>query len=1225
MKIKKTKLPAKNPEKGSRQTELTVEETIRQSEKSYHDLFNTIQQAIYIHNPDGTFDEVNAGACAMYGYSREEFIGKTPEFLSAPKMNDVAVLQEKMQKAFAGEPQQLEFWGKRKNGEVFPKEIKLSKGTYFGKDVIIAIATDISQKKQVEEEQKHKTEILQRTQRALMQIAKMPVDDLDGFLKKITEIEAKTLDIARVSIWWLTRDHAEIICADAYEQVSGNHNSGDRLIRRDFPRYFKALDENRTIAATDARTDKRTAEFTATYLIPFGITAMMDVPVRRSGTIIGVMCHEHQGTQRAWDLIEQDFAASVSDHIVSVIEGLERRSAEKALRESEERYRTLIEAVTDYIFTVRIESGQVTETTHGPGCEAVTGYTTRDFDTDPGLWLRMVVEEDRPGVILQVERILAGKEVQAIEHRIVRKDGGVRWVRNTTVPHYNANGSLIAYDGLIQDITGRKRDEQALRESEGRYSAIFSNSYSVSLLIDPDTGMIVDANDAAVRYYGYSRDQLTSMGIFDLNRLPEKKVLRNLQRAKDEKEKQFFSTHYLADGSRRYVEVYSGPIRVSGKPLFYSIIHDITERKLAEQALRESEAMLNVILQSSPIPKFVIDTGHRVISWNKALEETSGIKARDVKGTNRHWAAFYNAERPCLADLIVEGDEGKIAERYKDMVKKSDAVEGAYEATDFFPSMGSTGKWLHFIAAPVIDPSGKVIGAVETLEDITPLVKAQQELKESEERYSSLFTNSYSVSLLIDPDTGLIIDANDAAVRYYGYSRYQLKSIGIFDLNRLPKEKVIRNLQRAKDQKEKHFHTTHYRADGETRFVEVFSGPIRVQGKPLFYSIIHDITDRRLAETALQESEERYRTLIDQLPDYVIVHRDGILLYVNPAGAFRLGYNAESLIGQSIFPFIAPECRDNLREKLSKRMAGIEIPSYELKIVAKDNTIRTVLVNGATVSFEGKPASLNVLSDITAIKMAEESIRYANEELEKRVAERTNELSSTNDQLISEIAARAKAEADISRSLEEKDLLLREIHHRVKNNLQIIASLLNLQSRYITDEKVLESIRDSQSRVRAMALVHERIYRSHNISDINLKEYLNYLTKQIFQFYNIRHNQVAITITMDEITADIDTLIPAGLILNELVSNSLKHAFPEGRKGIISIECERQESNTLRFIYHDDGAGLPPGFDWKNTESLGLRLVNNLVDQLNGTIDLSEGNGTTFIITLQPKRDQPGA
>jgi two-component system, sensor histidine kinase PdtaS len=773
-------------------------------------------------------------------------------------------------------------------------------------------------------------------------------------------------------------------------------------------------------------------------------------------------------------------------------------------------------------------------------------------------------------------------------------------------------------------------------------------------------------------------------------------------------------------------------------------------------SIMQSEAPLNAIIQASPIPMFVIDKDHRVISWNKALENTTGIMSSMVLGTNLHWKAFYPAERPCLADVLVEGVLERIPDLYSDKYWKSEILEGAYEATDFFPRMGPGGKWFHFIAAPVNDRSGNLIGAMETIEDITRLVEAQDELKESESRYSALFSNNHSVSLLIDPDTGRIVEANEAAVRYYGYSHDQLTAMGIFDLNRLPNDTVVRNLKRAKDEKEKHFLSTHYRADGEKRYVEVYSGPIRVREKPLFYSIIHDITDRKKAETelqknqyllseamemahmadwefdvptgiftfndrfyalygttaereggyqmtaevyarefvhpddrdivaeevnnalttpdpgyralrkhriirrdgqvrdiivriridkdtegrtvkthganqditeqsraedALRESEERYRTLVDQLPDYIIVHREGILLYANPTASSQFGYTVEEVIGKPILQFIAPEHHDTVRQAIIRRMAGENLPAYEMKMKAKDGTFRTVLTHGSAIMFEGRLASLNVLTDITDRKLMEEEVRSLNRVLEQRVKDRTEALSKTNEQLTAEITARTRAEQEVIRSLQEKDLLLREIHHRVKNNLQIIVSLLNLQSRKITDPNVLESIKDSQSRVRAMALVHERIYRSYNIAEINLKDYLNYLTKQIFQFYNTQQNQIRIIVTMDDIMADIDTIIPVGLVMNELVSNSLKHAFPEGRKGTISIECTPQDANTISIVYHDNGIGMPPGFDWKNTESLGLRLVNSLVDQLNGTIQSGEGEGTTFIMTIRQKRE----
>lgn len=197
---------------------------------------------------------------------------------------------------------------------------------------------------------------------------------------------------------------------------------------------------------------------------------------------------------------------------------------------------------------------------------------------------------------------------------------------------------------------------------------------------------------------------------------------------------------------------------------------------------------------------------------------------------------------------------------------------------------------------------------------------------------------------------------------------------------------------------------------------------------------------------------------------------------------------------------------------------------------------------------------------------------------------------------------------------------MREIHHRVKNNLQIIASLLNLQSRYVTDKKVLDAIRESQNRVRAMALVHERIYQSPSIGTINLAEYMSYLINQLFHFYNIPSTQVQFTVNVDDIPADIDTAIPIGLIINELVSNALKHAFPEGRKGKIYVRGTQIAPDRFQFIFQDNGIGMPADYDWKNTDSLGLRLMKSLTKQLNGTLDLERDGCTVYTITLNPKK-----
>jgi two-component sensor histidine kinase len=257
--------------------------------------------------------------------------------------------------------------------------------------------------------------------------------------------------------------------------------------------------------------------------------------------------------------------------------------------------------------------------------------------------------------------------------------------------------------------------------------------------------------------------------------------------------------------------------------------------------------------------------------------------------------------------------------------------------------------------------------------------------------------------------------------------------------------------------------------------------------------------------------------------------------------------------------------------------------------------------------------------DITERKRADETIRAFSEDLERKVIERTSELSDVNLKLVTEIGIRINAEKQLTKTVGEKEVLLREVHHRVKNNLQIIISLLNLQSRYITDEGTLSAFRESQNRIKAMALVHEKLYQSTDVSKINLDNYIRFLSDNLFQFFGMKGKGVTFTTDIHDISLAIDTAIPIGLMINELISNSLKYAFPDGRKGEISIAIYRQDT-TLTVMYKDNGIGIPDDFDWRNARSLGLRLVISLVEQLEGTIELDQTTGTAFNIVVKEKQ-----
>jgi PAS domain S-box-containing protein len=222
-----------------------------------------------------------------------------------------------------------------------------------------------------------------------------------------------------------------------------------------------------------------------------------------------------------------------------------------------------------------------------------------------------------------------------------------------------------------------------------------------------------------------------------------------------------------------------------------------------------------------------------------------------------------------------------------------------------------------------------------------------------------------------------------------------------------------------------------------------------------------------------------------------------------------------------------------------------------------------------------------------------------------------------------DITGRKQAEEQLKTSLEEKILLLKEIHHRVKNNLQVISSLLFLQSDRVKDQQTHDILRDSQNRVKSMALIHEKLYRAKDLANVELGDYVKNLASQLFRSYQRQSTAIRLHVNAAGVFLGIDAAVPCGLILNELISNALKHAFPNDRSGNIYVELQQDQAGWVRLQVRDDGLGFPDDVDFQNTNSLGLQLVNTLAQQLDGTVELHRNGGTKFIITFSEITHKP--
>ena len=373
------------------------------------------------------------------------------------------------------------------------------------------------------------------------------------------------------------------------------------------------------------------------------------------------------------------------------------------------------------------------------------------------------------------------------------------------------------------------------------------------------------------------------------------------------------------------------------------------------------------------------------------------------------------------------------------------------------------------------------------------------------------------------------------------------------------------------------------------------------------------------SHAAVAAEHQRYRELFHFAPDgYVVTDPQGTIVEANRAAAALLNIAQERLIRKPLAVFIAFDDRGTFRSQLAWLENGGRVREWEVRVQPRN---RPPYPAALSCSASRNPRGMVVwlrwlLRDISERKQVEDVIRRANETLERQVQERTFALQALNEQLHRDIARRAAVEDQLRASLKEKEVLLREVHHRVKNNMQVISSLLNLQSGQIEECHIRGLFRESQHRIQTMALIHDTLYASSDLANINLLTFTSTLTSYLTNAYATADSHITLCIQADEVLVPPDTAVPYGLILNELVSNALKHAFPDGRGGQINLMLRRHPPSQAMLTVQDNGCGFPPDIDFRATNSLGLQLVNALTEQLGGTITLERHDGTAFTLTF---------
>lgn len=609
-----------------------------------------------------------------------------------------------------------------------------------------------------------------------------------------------------------------------------------------------------------------------------------------------------------------------------------------------------------------------------------------------------------------------------------------------------------------------------------------------------------------------------------------------------------------------------------GKPILgLAIIQDISEWKQVEESLRLRDRALTassngIVICDARYPHLPI------IYVNPAFEKITGYLASDILGESCWWLQENQGNHP---EWLCSPPPPQLQAAVREAKPCSVVLQNYRPDGTIF--------WNQLSISPIYDGEKKLSHFLSIHHDITEIEEAQSFLRLSQERLRYLVASNPAVIYSRQAaDQYKITFMSENVLALFGYAASDFLSDGNFWANHVhPEDIQVISLasSRLLDQE---FDVQEYRflhANGNYIWVRDEQKLIRdEQNRPLeIIGYWADISDRKQAEAALQVEKDKLQAVWDAVPGFVsLISADLKYIGVNQQLADVYGLSPEQFIGQQIgFLGTSPKFSQFITEFFASpaQSATQEITS------GIGNNQQTYLI--VVQKYQQGTAAVLIGIDITQRKQAEDKIQA---------------------------------------SLREKEVLLKEIHHRVKNNLQVISSLLKMQSRSITDPRILEIFQESQSRIHSMALIHEKLYQSEDLARINCAEYIHSLTSHLYRSYNVSPRNIQLEVKVPQISLSLDAALPCGLIINELVSNALKYAFPDKRSGKISIELALDLKNCYTLKVSDDGIGLPKNVDWENTRSLGLRLVRTLSQQLGATVALDLSHGTQFCLTFtEPK------
>lgn len=860
----------------------------------------------------------------------------------------------------------------------------------------------------------------------------------------------------------------------------------------------------------------------------------------------------------------------------------ERVIFEQSIRESEERFKLLSNvAIESICFVSENEiidcNDQFARMVDYHCREDVLGKNITEFVREPDL--SRLYTSGRGGLKTEIRAYTKTSKMKYLE------------ASASDIQYYDKKVIVV----LFYDITNRKRTEQALFQSIDLYKSLIENSPNgVYILID---NKIEYTNNKGLGLLGYSdEDDVYGKSFIDFvaDRFKEE-VEDNLQSVREGEEVDYKEISlqdkegYLIEvGLKATLTVFEGKpsIQVTitnlstrkqlmqeqvraniAEELNNILRHEIEEHKKTQQKLQEAQNFVRDIIESSIDMIIAIDESDKITEFNTAAQRLFGYELEEVMGKKASMLYVHKAD----------------FKHVKEELDKKDSFSG-----EILNRKKSGEEFTSFLSASLIkNQEGEILGSMGVSRDITELKKAEEELRASEERYRDIFENATDFILSID-NKGNFIYVNNSFKYAMGYSDEELEKMKITDIakdDRLKQTKDLFDVFVSDD-----LETVFVAKNGDHILVEGDTSIRFKGGKPhSIRAILRDVTEAKMSQRAAIQQQAKLESIFNSTENMMMWTIDKNYTItstnINFVKHMKELFDQPMNFGEPFMTIIKKHVNKDLYQgqldAIKKAFKG-KPQQFELPLLDKDG-------NNVWLQFFLNPV-------------------YIDEgELE--------EISC----LAYDITERKEIDRKIRNSLKEKEVLLQEVHHRVKNNLQVISSILNLQSSYVKDDKTLEILKESQNRIKSMSFIHESLYQTTDFSSIEFTQYIETISRNLIHSYSYTSGPVELETDFDTIYLSIDQAIPCGLIVNELMSNALKYAFPEKdekRENQIKLHVKERKGK-ISLLVADNGVGLPEDFKHEESDSLGIQLVYTLSEQLDATMKVDNNKGTSFLITFE--------